>query len=77
MARFTIQEAKTHLSRLINRALQGEEVIITRRNKPLVRIEVLPEARNERTLGTAAGLVVMSDDFDEPLDDFREYMPEA
>lgn len=70
-----IHQAKSQLSKLIERALAGEEVIIARNNKPTVRLEVLPELRRKRKLGTLKGLVVhMSDDFDEPLDDFKEYM---
>jgi len=70
-----IHEAKTHLSKLIQAALNGKQVIIARGNKPVVRLEVLPEARGGRQIGNAKGLILhMADDFDEPLDDFREYM---
>jgi len=70
-----IHEAKTQLSKLIQAALKGREVIIAKGNKPVVRLEVLPEARSERKIGNARGLILsMDDDFDEPLDDFREYM---
>ena len=70
-----IHEAKTQLSKLIQAALNGKQVIIARGNKPVVRLEVLPEARGNRKIGNAKGLILsMDDDFDEPLDDFREYM---
>ncbi len=70
-----IHEAKTQLSKLIQAAVNGKEVIIARGNKPVVRLEALPEAKNERKIGNAKDLLVfMSDDFDEPLDDFKEYM---
>ena len=70
-----IHEAKTQLSKLIQAALNGRQVIIARGNKPVVRLEVLPEARSNRKIGNAKGLILsMADDFDEPLDDFREYM---
>ncbi len=70
-----IHEAKTHLSKLIQEALSGTEVIIARDNRPLVRLEVLPEARMERRLGQAKGLVLfMAEDFNAPLEDFEEYM---
>ena len=70
-----IHEAKTQLSKLIQAALNGKEVIIARGNKPVVRLEVLPEAQGVRQIGGAKGLILsMADDFDEPLDDFREYM---
>ncbi|MFP3913113.1 MAG: type II toxin-antitoxin system Phd/YefM family antitoxin [Desulfobacteraceae bacterium] len=70
-----IHEAKTQLSKLIQEALRGKEVIIARGNQPVVRLDVLPEVRSRRKIGNAKGLILsMSDDFDEPLDDFRDYM---
>ena len=70
-----IHEAKTQLSKLIQAAVNGKQVIIARGNKPVVRLEVLPEARSQRIIGNAKGLILsMADDFDESLDDFKEYM---
>ncbi len=70
-----IHEAKTQLSKLIQAAVNGKQVIIARGNKPVVRLEVLPEARSHRIIGNAKGLILsMSDYFDEPLDDFKDYM---
>lgn len=70
-----IHEAKTQLSKLIQAAVNGKQVIIARGNKPVVRLEVLPEARSDRKIGNAKGLILsLADDFDEPLDDFKEYM---
>lgn len=69
-----VHEAKTQLSRLIQAALEGEEIIIARNRKPLVRLEVLPEARTRRRIGGARGLIVrMDESFDEPLSDFVDY----
>jgi antitoxin (DNA-binding transcriptional repressor) of toxin-antitoxin stability system len=70
-----IHEAKTQLSKLIQAAVNGKQVIIARGNKPVVRLEVLPDARSDRKIGNAKGLIVsMADDFDGPLDDFKGYM---
>ena len=70
-----IHEAQTQLSKLIQTALNGKEVIITKGNKPVVRLEVLPEAQGNRIIGNAKGLILaMDDDFDEPLEGFKEYM---
>jgi len=70
-----VHEAKSQLSKLIERALAGEEIIIARNNKPTVRLEVLPEARHKRKLGALKGLIVhMDDGFDDPLEDFQDYM---
>lgn len=75
MHEVNIHEAKTQLSKLIQEALEGEEVIIKKGNKPLVRLDVLPEARPVRRLGGVAELVTfMAGDFDEPLPDLSAYM---
>ncbi len=73
MKTVTLHEAKTHLSRLVRDALRGEEIVIARGRQPVVRLVPLPEAYPQRTFGTAAGRVSISDDFDEPLDDFDGY----
>ena len=71
MRQFTIHEAKTQLSKLIQAALQGEDIIIAKGKQPLVRLKVLPEAKGQRQPGNARGLIIeMSDDFDQPLTDF-------
>lgn len=75
MTQVNIHQAKTHLSSLIEQALSGEEVIIARGNKPLVKLVLLNELKPQRRLGTAKGQIVIADDFDEPLDDFKDYMP--
>ncbi|WP_370325088.1 type II toxin-antitoxin system Phd/YefM family antitoxin [Euzebya sp.] len=60
-----VYEAKTHLSRLIDRALAGEEVVIGRAGKPLVRLVKL-DVPVRRTPGSARNQIWMADDFDEP-----------
>jgi prevent-host-death family protein len=61
-----MHEAKSDLSRLVERALRGEEVIIARAGVPVVRL-VPVVGRAKRKLGQWAGQVQMSDDFDAPL----------
>jgi prevent-host-death family protein len=68
-----IHEAKTHLSRLIQEAIDGEDIIIARGNQPVVRLVLVASARRERSPGWAAGQVKLADDFDAPLDDFADY----
>ena len=76
MRQVTIHEAKTHLSRLIQQALDGEEIVIAKGKQPLVKLVVVPEMRKQRRLGGAPDLVkYMAEDFDDPLDMFAEYMP--
>lgn len=75
MAIVPIHEAKTHFSRLIQRALSGEEIIVSRGKEPVVRLVPIPGAQKERRLGGAKGIVTrISPDFDDPLEEFEEYM---
>jgi prevent-host-death family protein len=78
MTQATIHQAKTHLSKLIRKALDGEEVIIAKRDKPLVRLEAVRPKKLKRKLGSGKGLVTyIAPDFDEPLEDLAEYMETA
>ena len=70
MAQFNVAEAKARFSELVQKAMLGEEVIVARGNRPVVRIVPIKPAR--RKPGTGKG-IWMAPDFDEPLDDFREY----
>lgn len=60
-----IHEAKTHLSRLLQRVEQGEEIVLARSGRPVARL--VPLERNERRLGAYAGKITVGDDFDAPL----------
>ncbi|MCL4245134.1 MAG: type II toxin-antitoxin system Phd/YefM family antitoxin [Candidatus Dadabacteria bacterium] len=73
MIRVNIHEAKTHLSKLLERVQDGEEVIISKGNKPIARIVLIEELRPERKIGSAKGKIRIADDFDAPLEDFEEY----
>ncbi len=74
MHQVNIHEAKTQLSKLIQEALDGEEVIIARNSQPLVRLEVLQSVKKQRRIGGLKGVVIkISDDFDAPLDDLADY----
>lgn len=73
MTQVNIHIAKARLSELIKKALLGEEVIIARDNKPIIKLVPLVKAAHKRQIGLSKGLVQMSDDFNEPLDDFKDY----
>lgn len=71
-----IHEAKTHLSRLIQQALDGEEIVIANRNEPMVRLEVVQKKRPARRFGGLKSLVLeMGASFDELCEDFVDYAP--
>lgn len=70
MGTFTITEAKTQLSRLVERAFAGEEITIGRRGRAEVRLVALERNGTPRPLGSIhVDDYWMSDDFDAPLDD--------
>jgi len=65
-----IHEAKTHLSRLLQRVAAGEEVTIARAGVPVARlVAAQPEPRKVRPLGFARGEIWIAEDFDAPLPD--------
>jgi prevent-host-death family protein len=66
MTEFGMHEAKTHLSRLVERALAGEEIVITRRGKPAVRLAPIERKLTMRELrGIWKGVEVPDDAFGE------------
>lgn len=64
MAQYNIHDAKTHLSRLLERVEAGEEIVIARAGKPLAMLVPWRGGRRRR-LGLFAGEIVIGDDFDE------------
>ena len=67
-----IHEAKTHFSKLLQRVINGEEVIIANAGKPVAVLSpvVAPVAR--RVPGNDAGKIIMTTAFDQPLPEFDE-----
>jgi len=86
MATLTIEEVKAQLGDIIHRLTPGEEVVITENNQPVAKLVASEAPRSawpsepgtakpRRKLGQQAGSVLyMASDFDEPLEDFKEYM---
>jgi prevent-host-death family protein len=66
-----VHEAKTHLSRLIQRAMSGEEIIIAKGGKPVAVLSAFESLPAIRTPGIDAGVVIIHDDFDAPLPEFE------
>jgi len=64
-----IYEAKTHLSKLVDQAAGGEDVIISRAGKPVARLTRLKEAKRTVRFGLLKGAVKIAKDFDAPLPD--------
>lgn len=72
MVPIPVEEAQIRLPELIGEATDGEDVVISRADGTAVRL-VPVEMEGRPRFGSARGLFTMHDDFDAPLDDFREY----
>lgn len=74
MSQFNIAEAKARLSELVKKAMMGEEVLIAKDNKPLLKLVPLAATKQPRKPGSAKGSVLyMAPDFDKTPDDFGDY----
>jgi antitoxin (DNA-binding transcriptional repressor) of toxin-antitoxin stability system len=74
MQQIDIAEASTRIQQILSAALQGEEVIITRDNQPVLKLTQFLPTSKRRKRGSAKGQIWIAPDFDEPLEDFQEYM---
>lgn len=74
MNQINIEEAKTNLPELIDAAINGEEIVIAKDEEHVVKLVPISRAKPHPQFGSAKGLISISDDFDEPLEDFAEYM---
>ena len=77
MTTVTLQEAQATLSDLIHRLTPGEEVVITENERDVAKLIVTPptgEPKKVPQLGTLRGTVLSMEHFDDPLEDFAEYM---
>lgn len=78
MSYVTIEDAGTQLAQLVDQVSKGEEVIIVRDSKLVAKLVMLPagEPKPKRP-GFGSGkdaILYMADDFDAPLEDFKDYM---
>ncbi|MFA5951444.1 MAG: type II toxin-antitoxin system Phd/YefM family antitoxin [Hyphomicrobium sp.] len=70
MPTYTVHEAKTNLSKLLESAERGEDVIIARGSKPVAKlVPVAPKKEAKRMFGSLKGQVELPDSFFEPLTD--------
>lgn len=66
----SVYEAKSKLSQMINKALEGEEIVITRNGEDTVKLTPVPKKRD--WIGMLKGQIVIHDNFDDPLEEFEE-----
>ena len=64
-----VHQAKTHLSKLLERVRLGEEIVLAKAGKPVARMVPVADHTARRTPGSARGRITVHDDFDAPLPD--------
>ena len=69
MEKINVHDAKTHFSRLLDRAQKGEEFVIAKAGKPVARLGPLARPGRKRRLGLLDGKFRIPDDFNKPLPD--------
>lgn len=75
MSKFNIAEAKTHFSKLVQKAMLGEEVIISKDNKPLIKLVPLGKPGQPRQPGSGKGQILyIAPDFDATPEGFENYV---
>ena len=74
MQSIDVKEARHKFSKLIEQAIGGDEIVITKSGHPIVKIVAVRKQEHQRQFGSAKGLIKIPHDFDEPLEDFRDYM---
>ena len=76
MNELTVEEAEKSFSRILWEMVAGEEIIITHDQKPIAKLVSLAHLKLKKRIkaGSAKGLIKSAEDFDEPLEDFKEYM---
>lgn len=69
----TVEQATGRLADVVEAAAAGEEIVLVHGDRAAVRLVPVGAAKGTPKFGSAKGLIQMADDFDAPLDDFREY----
>ena len=70
MYQIELDKAKSQIEALIQTALDGEEVVITRNDEPVLKLVPVSKSNIRRKAGSAKSMITISEDFDEPLEDF-------
>ncbi len=74
MSKYNIAEAKAHFSELVQKAMLGEEVVIAKDNKPVLKLVPLDKPKQPRKPGSAKGQIWMAPDFDAIPEGFEDYV---
>ena len=75
MQTITLEEAQSHLGEIIDKLTPGEEVVLTRGDKPVARIVAGPGEKPRPVPGRGKGMLTVISEDEDHLQDFAEYMP--
>ena len=75
MIKLTLNEAQSQLPELLKAAAEGQEIIIQNNEGQDFQLISLPTTVKHPQYGSAKGIVKMLDNFDDPIEEFEEYMP--
>lgn len=74
MQNIEIDQAGHRLPELIEKSINGNEIVITNKGLPVAKIIGIAKKKKHRRFDSAKGLIKISEDFDRPLEDFKDYM---
>lgn len=76
MQKVSVSEASKDLLKLIEAAIKGEEIVITKDEEPIAKLVPVPPIKKTwpAKAGSAKGMVTIAEDFDEPIADFEDYL---
>lgn len=74
MQNIDINQAQHNFQDLIKKTMSGGVIIITQSGQPIAKIVPISKTKGQRQFGKAKDLIKIADDFDKPLDDFKDYM---
>ena len=74
MQTISVEKAKEDFFQIMEKVSKGEKFVITKDDNPLGELQPIHTEKKQRKPGSAKGLIKISDDFDEPLEEFKDYM---
>jgi antitoxin (DNA-binding transcriptional repressor) of toxin-antitoxin stability system len=75
MRTLTVEQAKGHLTEIIEKLAPGEEIVLTRNDRPVAKLIGTPDQSPRPVLGRGKGMLTILSEDDDHLEDFAEYMP--
>ena len=74
MHNIDVKKAENCLSDLIQKTIEGDEIIITQGGRPIAKLVALAKIPKKRKFGSAKGLIKMANDFDKTPEEFKDYI---